>query len=130
MGYSVPAAVAASIIYRDRPVIGLVGDGGFMMSGMELVTAVQYSTRLIILVFNNGSYGTIRMHQEQKYPGRVIATNLENPDFVKIGVAMGAYAETIQETAEFLPAYRRCLMAKKPCILELKTDKNQLSSRL
>ena len=129
MGYSVPAAVAASLLDRDRLVVCLVGDGGFMMSGMELATAVQYQAPIIVLVFNNNSYGTIRMHQEKKYPGRVIATNLENPSFKELGEAMGVYAEIIFKTSEFLPAFRRCLAKKKPCLLELKTDQKQLSSR-
>ncbi len=100
-----------------------------MMSGMELATAVQYQAPIIVLVFNNNSYGTIRMHQEKKYPGRVIATNLENPSFKELGEAMGVYAEIIFKTSEFLPAFRRCLAKKKPCLLELKTDQKQLSSR-
>jgi len=129
MGYSIPAAVASSLIFPNRVVLGLVGDGGFMMSGMELMTAIQYSATPIIIIFNNSSYGTIRMHQEREHPGRVIATDLVNPDFKKMAESMGVYSEIIKNTEEFLPAFRRCLKQKTACLLELKTDIYQLSSR-
>ena len=130
MGYSVPAAVASSLVFTDKLVLSFVGDGGFMMSGMELMTAVQYSTKLIVIVFNNNSYGTIRMHQERVYPGRIIATDLQNPSFKELALAMGAYAELVETTDEFPAAFERCLLQEKPCLIELITDINQLSSRV
>ena len=129
MGYSVPAAVAAALALSNKQVIGFVGDGGFMMSGMELMTAVQYEVPLIIVLFNNGSYGTIRMHQEREHPGRVIATDLQNPDFRAMAIAMGAHGELVETTDNFIPAFERCLRQKKPSLIELKTDINQLSTR-
>ena len=130
MGYSIPAAVAASLVFPEKLILSFVGDGGFMMSGMELMTAVQYSARLIIIVFNNNSYGTIRMHQERDHPGRVIATTLQNPNFIDLAIAMGAHAEFVETTDCFAPAFERCVHQNKPCLIELKTDINQLSSRL
>lgn len=129
MGYSVSSAVAVALAAPKRRVICFVGDGGFMMSGMELMTAVQYEVPIIIIVFNNFSYGTIRMHQEKENPGRVIATNLKNPDFKAMAFSMGAYGELVQETDEFFPAFHRCLRKKIPSLIELRTDINQLSTR-
>ena len=129
MGYSVPAAVASAVTFPKRQVICFVGDGGFMMSGMELMTAVQHAVSLIIIVFNNNSYGTIRMHQEREHPGRVIATDLQNPNFKAMAISMGAHGELVKKTDEFLPALQRCLSQKKPALIELKTDLNQLSTR-
>ena len=129
MGYSVPAAVASAVSFPNRQVICFVGDGGFMMSGMELMTAVQNAVSLIIIVFNNNSYGTIRMHQEREHPGRVIATDLQNPNFKAMAISMGAHGELVKKTDEFLPALQRCFSKKKPALIELKTDLNQLSTR-
>ena len=129
MGYSIPAAVASSIAFPDRPIICFVGDGGFMMSGMELMTAVQFDFPILVIVFNNNSYGTIRMHQEREHPGRVIGTNLQNPCFKSMAWAMGAYAEVVERTIDFAPVFQRCLSQKKPTLIELKTDINQLSTR-
>ena len=129
MGYSVPAAVASALTFPDRQVISFVGDGGFMMSGMELMTAVQHDAALIIIVLNNNSYGTIRMHQERENPGRVIATNLKTPNFKAMAISMGPHGELVENTGEFLPALQRCLNQKKPSLIELKTDINQLSTR-
>jgi len=128
MGYSVPAAVSAAIA-TSRVVIGCVGDGGFMMSGLELATAVQYGARPIILVFNNGMYGTIRMHQEREYPGRVVGTDLPSPDFVALAAAVGAHAERVTTTAEFEPAMRRALGAGRAALIELTCDPRQLTTR-
>jgi len=99
------------------------------MSGMELMTAVQHGASLIIIVFNNKSYGTIRMHQEREHPGRVIATNLRTPNFKAMAISMGAHGELVKKTSEFIPALQRCLNQKKPSLIELKTDINQLSTR-
>jgi acetolactate synthase I/II/III large subunit len=129
MGYSVPAAVAASLIHPDRMVIGCVGDGGFMMSGQEISTAVQHGGKPIILLFNNNMYGTIRMHQEREYPLRVVGTDLVNPDFVAMAQSMGAHAERVVRSEEFAPALDRALAAGRPALIELCTDPEQISTR-
>jgi acetolactate synthase-1/2/3 large subunit len=129
MGYSVPAAVAASLIHPDRIVIGCVGDGGFMMSGQEIATAIQHGAHPIILVFNNGTYGTIRMHQEREHPGRISGTDLVNPDFVALAKAVGAYAELVKRTEEFEPALERAMASGRPALLELRTDPELISTR-
>lgn len=128
MGYAVPAAVSAAIA-TSRVVVGCVGDGGFMMSGLELATAVQYGARPIILVFNNGIYGTIRMHQEREYPGRVIGTELPSVDFVALAMSVGAYGERVATTAAFEPAFRRALAAGRAALIELVCDRGQLTTR-
>jgi len=129
MGYSAPAAVAASLAYRDRLVVGFVGDGGFLMSGQEIATAVQHGARPVLAVFNNASYGTIRMHQEREYPGRTIATELVNPDFAALARAYGAHGELVTKTAEFLPAFERAVASGRPAILELRTDPQRINTR-
>ena len=129
MGYSVPAAVAASLVHPDRLTIGAVGDGGFMMSGLEIATAVQHGAAPIVLVFNNATYGTIRMHQEREHPARVVGTDLKSPDFAALGRAMGAHGETVTRTAEFAPAFERAVAARKPAVIELKTDPELISTR-
>jgi acetolactate synthase-1/2/3 large subunit len=130
MGYSVPAAVAASLVYLDRVVIGCVGDGGFMMSGQEIATAVQHGGKPIILVFNNGMYGTIRMHQEREHPERIIGTDLANPDFLAMARAMGAHAEQVTHTHEFQPAMKRAIASNRAALIELRTDPELISTRL
>jgi acetolactate synthase-1/2/3 large subunit len=122
MGYGVPAGVAAKLAAPDRIVVSFNGDGCFMMNGQELATAVQYGANVVFLVINNGMYGTIRMHQEKTYPGRISGTELHNPDFVALGKAYGAYAELVEKTAEFAPAFERALAAGKPALLELRID--------
>jgi acetolactate synthase-1/2/3 large subunit len=129
MGYSAPAAVAASLLHPDRLVIGCVGDGGFMMSGQEIATAVQHGGKPILLVFNNASYGTIRMHQEREHPGRTIGTDLVNPDFVALARAYGAHAELVARTAEFKPAFDRAVASGKAALIELRTDPQQITTR-
>lgn len=130
MGYGIPAAVAASIVFPKRQVIGFVGDGGFMMSGLELATAVQYKATPIIFIFNNQNYGTIRMHQEKEYPGRVIGTDIINPDFFKLASSLGAFCKTVIKTEEFMPAVEEAIDSEKLSVIELVVDKNQLSTRL
>ncbi len=130
MGYSVPAAVALSLVDRDRLVIGCVGDGGFMMSGQELSTAVQYGGKPIVLVFNNRTYGTIRMHQEREHPERVVGTDLVNPDFAAMGRAMGCHAETVTRTDEFAPAVERAVKSGKAALIELRTDPELITTRM
>jgi acetolactate synthase-1/2/3 large subunit len=129
MGYSVPAAVAASLVHPGRVVVGCVGDGGFMMSGQEIATALQHGGAPVILVFNNRIYGTIRMHQEREHPGRVVGTDLVNPDFAAFARALGCHGETVERTDDFLPAFRRALAAKKPAVIELKTDPELITTR-
>ncbi|MBL8835690.1 MAG: thiamine pyrophosphate-binding protein [Alphaproteobacteria bacterium] len=129
MGYSVPAAVAASLVHKDRLVVGCVGDGGFMMSGQEVATAVQYGGKPIILVFNNNIYGTIRMHQEREHPTRVVGTDLVNPDFAALGRAMGCHGESVHRTDEFAPAFERAVKSGKAAVIELRTDPELITTR-
>jgi acetolactate synthase I/II/III large subunit len=129
MAYAVPAAVAASLLDPDRTVLAFVGDGGFMMSGQEIVTAAQHGARPIVLVANNGGYGTIRMHQEREHPERVIGTELLNPDFVALGRAYGVHAELVAHTDELVPAFERARASGKAALIELRTDPEQITTR-
>jgi acetolactate synthase I/II/III large subunit len=130
MGYGVPAAVAAALLYPQRTVVNLAGDGDFLMTGQELATATGYGAgRLIIIVVDNGSYGTIRMHQEREYPGRVSGSELFNPDFAALAKAYGWRAERVDETAAFEPAFRRALDAGMPSLIHLKLDPDISTSR-
>ena len=129
MGYAVPAAVAASLADPKRQAIAFVGDGGFMMSGMEIATAVQHGGRPIVLVFNNGTYGTIRMHQEREHPARVSGTDIASSDIGMISRGLGAAHERITETAEFRPALLRAFDHDGPTVIELMTDPEQISTR-
>jgi acetolactate synthase-1/2/3 large subunit len=130
MGYSVPAAVAAALTCPGRLVIGCVGDGGFAMSGLELLTAVQHGGTPIIFVFNNRTYGTIRMHQERHHPERISGTDIANPDFVALALAMGVHAERVERTDQFLPAFERARNSGRPALIELVTDQDQISTRI
>src|SRR4029078_7763985 len=98
-----------------------------LMNGQELATAVQYRANFVALVVNNGLYGTIRMHQEREYPGRVYGTNLRNPDFAAYARAFGAHGETVERTADFAPAFERAWNAGKPALLELRIDPDAIS---
>lgn len=129
MGYAVPAAVGAKIAFPERMTIALVGDGGFMMTGQEIATAFHHGVAPIVLVFNNNMYGTIRMHQERAFPSRVSGTSLTNPDFAQWIMAFGGHGETVVESSQFLPAFRRAVASGKPAIIELKTDPEQSTSR-
>jgi acetolactate synthase-1/2/3 large subunit len=129
MGYGVPAAVAAKLMHPDRTVVAFAGDGCFLMNGQELATAVRYGLNIVIIVINNGIYGTIRMHQEQRYPGRTIGTDLANPDFAQYARAFGAYGEVVENTADFAPAFERALEAARPALLELRIDPDAISPR-
>jgi acetolactate synthase I/II/III large subunit len=122
MGYGVPAAVMAKRQYPDRVVVAFAGDGCFLMNGQEFATAVQYAAAIIVIVIDNGQYGTIRMHQERDYPGRVVGTQLQNPDFALYAKAFGGYGERIVCTAEFAPAFERALASGKPAILHCLLD--------
>jgi acetolactate synthase I/II/III large subunit len=129
MGYGFPAAVAAKIVHPDRAVICVAGDGDFLMTGQELATAVHRRLGVIVLLVNNGMYGTIRMHQERHHPGRVIGTDLHNPDFAALARAYGAYGEVVERTADFPAAFERARAAGLPAILELRIDPEALTIR-
>jgi acetolactate synthase-1/2/3 large subunit len=122
MGYGVPAAVAAKIAEPGRTVVALAGDGDFLMNGQEFATAAQYGAPIVVLVVNNGMYGTIRMHQEREYPGRICGTELKNPDFAAYARAFGGHGEIVERTADFRPAFERALASGKPAIIELRID--------
>jgi len=122
MGYGTPAGVAAALRYPDRQVVVLAGDGDFLMNGQELSTAVRHGCRMLVIVVDNGSYGTIRMHQERRYPARISGTDLVNPDFAALARAYGAWAETVEETTQFAPALARAQEQPGVALLHLKTD--------
>ena len=130
MGYGVPAAVAAKLTCPDRVVVSFSGDGCFLMNGQEIATAAQYGSNVIFVVINNGMYGTIRMHQERNYPGRVSGTDLHNPDFAALAQAYGLHGEVITATSEFEPAFERCLEMSRPCLIEIRVDPEALTPRL
>jgi len=129
MGYGVPAAIAAKRRYPGRTVICFSGDGCFLMTGQELATAVQYGINVIIIVVNNGMYGTIRMHQERHYPSRVSATDLVNPDFAALARAYGAHGETVKRTADFASAFERAQASGKPAVIEVRIDPEAITPR-
>ncbi|WP_420412046.1 thiamine pyrophosphate-binding protein [Roseibium sp.] len=122
MGYGLPAAVAAKLTFPDREVVCFAGDGCLQMTMQEFGTACQEGAKIIVLVIDNGMYGTIRMHQERTYPGRPSATKLVNPDFAELAKCYGAFGETVETTEEFGPAYERARASGKPAILHLKLD--------
>lgn len=128
MGYGVPSAIGASLMYPDRTVLGLCGDGGFMMTGQELATAMHHGASPIIMICNNGMYGTIRMHQEKNYPGRISATALTNPDFIALAVSYGAWATRVTQTSDFPAAWSAARNAGKLAVLEIKMDSKQITT--
>jgi acetolactate synthase I/II/III large subunit len=130
MGYGVAAANAAKLVHPDRIALCWTGDGDFVMSSPELATAVQYELPIVVLLVDNGMYATIRMHQERVYPGRVIGTDLENPDFVALAEAYGAHGERIERTDEFEAAFERALASGKPAVLVLPVDPERISPRV
>ncbi|QCI65446.1 thiamine pyrophosphate-binding protein [Phreatobacter stygius] len=127
MGYGTPAAVGAKRMQPDKMVVAFAGDGCFMMNGQEFATACQYDLPIIVVVVDNGMYGTIRMHQERDYPGRVSATTLKNPDFAALARAYGGHGETVHETAEFAAAFERAVASGKPAILHLFLDQQAIT---
>jgi acetolactate synthase-1/2/3 large subunit len=129
MGYGVPAAVTAKLVHPDRTVVALAGDGDFMMSSQELATAVQYDLPVVVLVVDNGMYGTIRMHQERHYPGRVSGTELVNPDFAALARAYGGHGERVERTDEVAPALDRAFAAGAPAVVHLLVDPEQITPR-
>lgn len=122
MGYGTPAAIAAALRRADKLAIALAGDGDFLMNGQELATAIQHGASMLVLVIDNGAYGTIRMHQEREFPARLSGTTLHNPDFAALARAYGCWAETVEATAEFAPALDRALAQSGVRLLHLKTD--------
>lgn len=131
MGYSVPSGIAAKILDPARTVITFAGDGEFLMNGQELATAVQYGAAVIIVVFNNSMFGTIRMHQEREFPERVSGTQLQNPDFAALAHAYGAHGEIVERTEDFSAALQRALQhtrqQKLPALIELRYDGNLIT---
>jgi acetolactate synthase-1/2/3 large subunit len=128
MGYGLPASVAAALRFTDRPVVAVAGDGDFLMNGQELATAAQYGCDLLVILVDNGSYGTIRMHQEREYPERLSATDLKNPDFAALARAYGGWAQAIETTADFVPALDEALSLKGIRLIHCKTDVEQISN--
>lgn len=122
MGYGLPAAIAAKLEHPDRTVVCVAGDGCLQMTSQELATAVQFGAAIVIVVANNGIYGTIRMHQERDYPGRVSGTMIRNPDFAALARAHGAQGELVEDGADFPAALQRALNAGGPALIELRTD--------
>jgi acetolactate synthase-1/2/3 large subunit len=129
MGYGVPAGVAAALAHPERTVLSFSGDGCFLMNGQEIATAIQYGAAPIFFVVNNGMYGTIRMHQEREYPGRVSGTALTNPDFAALARAYGLHGECCERTAEFAPAFERARKAGRAALIELRLDPEAISTR-
>jgi acetolactate synthase-1/2/3 large subunit len=127
MGYGVPAAIAAKLLYPSRTVVACAGDGCFLMTGQELATAVQYDVAIIVLVFDNGMYGTIRMHQEREFPGRVIATQLKNPDFAALARSYGAGAWHVKRTEDFADAFGQARASKRPSLIHISVDPEAIS---
>ncbi len=119
MGYGLPAAIAAKLRFPERSVVAFAGDGDLMMNLQEFATAAQYGLGIVLLVINNGNYGTIRMHQEREYPARVIGTDMVNPDFVAFAEAHGAHAERVTRTDEFEPAFARAVDAARLALIEI-----------
>jgi acetolactate synthase-1/2/3 large subunit len=128
MGYGVPAAVAAARRFPQRTVVALAGDGDFLMNGQELATAAQYGCDLIIILVDNGAYGTIRMHQEREFPARISATALVNPDFAALARAFGGWAATVEATADFAPALAEAKGRKGIRLIHCKTDIERISA--
>lgn len=127
MGYGFPAAIAAKLKYPQRSVVCFAGDGCFMMYPQELATAVQYGAAVIVIVVNNGMLGTIRMHQEREYPGRICATSLRNPDFVALAHAFGAFGERVERSEDFPAAFARAQASGMPALIELRMDPKQIT---
>jgi acetolactate synthase-1/2/3 large subunit len=122
MGYGYPAAVAAKLACPDREVVAFLGDGEYLMTGQEIATAVQYGANVVAVIADNGSYGTIRMHQERDYPGRIVATDLKNPDFAAYARSFGAWGVTVERTEDFPAAFEAGRQAGMPALIHLKCD--------
>ena len=127
MGYGLPAAVAAKLQHPERTVICFAGDGCFQMTGLEFMTAVENRLPLIVIVCNNGMYGTIRMHQEREYPGRVSGTDLANPDFAALARACGGFGAHVERTEDFAKAFDEAVASGLPAIIELSISPEALT---
>ena len=129
MGYGFPAALTAKVLDPARPAVCIAGDGDFMMSAAELATAVQYGLDVIVLVADNGMYGTIRMHQERLYPGRVVGTDLVNPDFAAFARSFGCPPRRVERTEEVEAAFDRAVASGKPAVIHLRVDQEAIHPR-
>jgi acetolactate synthase-1/2/3 large subunit len=129
MGYGVPSAVAAKLVFPQRTVASFSGDGCFLMNGQELATAAQYDLKILFFVINNGMYGTIRMHQEREYPARVYGTELRNPDFSALANAYGVHGAVVARTGEFPQALADALAQQGPALIEIRTDPEAITTR-
>jgi acetolactate synthase I/II/III large subunit len=127
MGYGLPAAVGIKRLWPERPVLCVAGDGDFLMTGQEFMTAVQYDLPIVVVIMDNGTYGTIRMHQEREYPTRVIGTDLRNPDFAAYARAFGGFGATVEKTADFARAYEQAVESGKPSIIHVKVSANAIT---
>src|SRR5215469_175490 len=127
MGYGVPAAVAMKRLYPERPVVCIAGNGDFLMNGQEFATAVQYGLPFVVVIADNGIYGTIRMHQEREYPGRIVATDLRNPDFAAYARAFGGFGVSVDNTADFPAAFKEAQASGKPAIIRLRIDPDAIT---
>jgi len=130
MGFGVPAAIAAKIAEPRRIAVYVGGDGDFLMNGQELATAIQYGVDPIFVIVDNGSYGSIRMHQERRFPGRVAGTRLRNPDFAMVARGYGAHGETVERTEEFAPALARALDSGKATVIHIKVGEDHLGPNM
>jgi len=128
MGYGIPAGIAAAMT-QAAPVVTFAGDGDFLMTGQELATASQHGAKTIVILLNNGMYGTIRMHQEREYPGRVSGSNLSNPDFCKLANAYGYESARVQQTADFEPAFQAALSSDRGFLIEVMQNPAAISTR-
>jgi acetolactate synthase-1/2/3 large subunit len=128
MGFGVPSGLAAALRLPSRQVVTVVGDGGFLMTGTELATAVQRRARLVIVIADNGSYGTIRQHQERSYPGRVVATDLHNPDFAALARAFGAQGIAVDKERDLVPGLREALEHDGPSVVSVRTSLSWISA--
>jgi acetolactate synthase I/II/III large subunit len=129
MGYGLPAAIAAKLRHPERPVVCFAGDGCFLMTGQELATAVQHELPVVVVVVDNGMYGTIRMHQEREHPGRVSGTALRNPDFAALARAHGAFGARVETTEAFAPAFEEAVASGGPALLHLILDPEAITPR-
>ena len=127
MGYGVPVALAMKRLYPERTVVAFAGDGDFLMTGQEFATAVQYDLAVLVIVMDNGMYGTIRMHQEREYPGRISATALRNPDFPGYARAFGGFGASVERTEDFPKAFRDAEASGKPAIVRLAIDPESIT---
>jgi len=129
MGYGLPAAIAAKVAFPQRTVVCFAGDGDFQMNCQEFGTAMQAGAQPIVLILNNGIYGTIRAHQERHYPARVSGTSLENPDFVALAKAYGFHAERVESTGDFAAAFGRALSSTTGAVLDIAISPEALTPR-